>query len=53
MLLNTNSNKETIIIKRLSNGERFKMKFEAGLSKEYCKKLFMESYNAKNKAVSC
>lgn len=48
MIVNENSRKEIIIVQRLSNGERFKMKFEAGTTKSWAKSEFKRAFEAKN-----
>ena len=50
-LVNYNSQKELIVSKQLKNGERFKMKFEAGTGKEFAKREFMRAYEIKNSLV--
>ena len=47
-LVNYNSQKELIVSKQLKNGQRYKLKFEAGTSKHHGIKKFMESYELKN-----
>ncbi len=47
-LVNYNSQKELIVSKQLKNGQRYKLKFEAGTSKHHAIKKFMESYELKN-----
>lgn len=45
MIINKNKEGQTIIIKKLPNGQRIKARFEKNISKEWAKKEFEAYYN--------